>query len=63
MSKNEDVKVEVLKGATEPTTKDLDGKAGVYLWKFNAEPNKTVSIRHYYVVKYPKDRVLESTEE
>lgn len=63
VSRNADVKVEVLKGATEPTVKDLDGKAGVYLWKLNAEPQKMVAIRHYYSVKYPKDRVLEASEE
>jgi uncharacterized protein (TIGR02231 family) len=63
VSKNSDIKVEVLKGATDPTTKDMEGKSGVYLWQLNAEPQKTAVIRHYYVVKYPKDRVLESSEE
>jgi uncharacterized protein (TIGR02231 family) len=63
VSKNDDIKVEVLKGATEPTTKDVEGKSGVYLWKLNAEPQKTAVIRHYYAVKYPKDRLLQSSEE
>ncbi|MGC3979972.1 MAG: DUF4139 domain-containing protein [Steroidobacteraceae bacterium] len=63
VSKNADVKVEVLKGATAPTTKDLDGKAGVYLWKFEAKPQQTTAIQHYYSVKYPRDRVLESSYE
>ena len=62
VSKHVDVHVEILKGATEPTGKDVDGKAGVLMWKFNAEPQKPVSIRHYYSVQYPKDRRLEETE-
>ena len=59
VSRHADVKVEILKGATEPTTKDLDGKAGVMLWKFESAPQKTVAIRQYYSVQYPKDRRLE----
>ena len=63
VSRNDDVRVEVLKGATEPSERKLDGKAGVLLWKFSAEPRKLVSIRHYYSVRYPRDRILESTED
>jgi uncharacterized protein (TIGR02231 family) len=61
VSKNADIKVEILKGSTEPTTRDLDGKAGVLLWKLDAPPRKTVSIRHWYTVRYPRDRVLDSS--
>lgn len=63
VSKNADVKVEVLKGATEPTARDFNGKAGVYCWTFDAPPQKTVAIRHYYSVRYPRDRELEASEE
>ncbi len=63
VSRNNDVRVEVLKGATEPTRKDLDGRAGVYAWEFSAEPQKTVAIRHYYSVRYPRDRLLTRSEE
>ena len=63
VSRNNDVRVEVPKGATEPSVRQLDGKAGVLLWKFSAEPRKPVSIRHYYSVRYPRDRVLASTED
>lgn len=62
ISKHADVKVEILKGASEPTTRDLDGKAGVMLWKFNAAPQQAISIRQYYSVQYPRDRVLEAGE-
>jgi uncharacterized protein (TIGR02231 family) len=57
-----DIKVEVLEGATAPTVRDLDGKEGVYLWKLPGTPKKTESIRHYYSVRYPSDRMLSPTE-
>jgi uncharacterized protein (TIGR02231 family) len=53
-----DIKVEVLEGATAPTVRNLDGKEGVYLWKLPGTPKKTESIRHYYSVRYPSDRML-----
>ena len=55
-------KVEVLEGATEPTVRNLDGKEGVYLWKLPGTPKKTESIRHYYSVRYPSDRMLSPAE-
>lgn len=63
VSRNNEVRVEVLKGATEPNDRKLDGKAGVLLWKFSAEPRKLVSIRHYYSVRYPRDRILATSED
>ena len=63
ISKNADVHVEILKGATEPTTKDLDGKAGVWLWKLDPAPQQTVTIHQAYAVQYPAGRELaESTD-
>ncbi len=62
VSKHADVRVEVLKGATEPTVKDADGRAGVLLWRFDAQPQKTVSIRQYYSIQYPKDRHITESE-
>jgi uncharacterized protein (TIGR02231 family) len=56
-----DIKVEVLEGATAPTVRNLDGKEGVYLWKLPGTPKKTESIRHYYSVRYPSDRMLSPT--
>jgi uncharacterized protein (TIGR02231 family) len=56
------IEVEVLDGATPPTQRDLDGKEGVYLWRFAGTPMKTETIRHYYSVRYPSDRLLASTE-
>jgi uncharacterized protein (TIGR02231 family) len=62
VSKNADIHVEILKGATEATVKDFEGKPGVLLWKLDAPPQKAVSIRHYYSVQYPSGRELEQAE-
>jgi hypothetical protein len=56
------IKVEVLEGATAPTVRNLDGKEGVYQWKPPGTPKKTESIRHYYSVLYPSDRMLYPAE-
>ena len=56
------ITVQVLDGATPPTVKDLDGKAGVYLWRLAGAPRKTDTIRHYYSVRYPSDRTLANVE-
>jgi uncharacterized protein (TIGR02231 family) len=62
VSKNADLRVETLKDATLPTTKDADGKAGVLLWRFDAQPQKTVSIHHYYAIQYPRERQVSDSE-
>jgi uncharacterized protein (TIGR02231 family) len=62
VASEDDIKVEVLKGATAPTTKDFDGHAGVYLWRLTGEPRKTETIRHYYSVRFPRNRKLQQTE-
>jgi uncharacterized protein (TIGR02231 family) len=61
--KESGIKVEVLDGATPPTTRDLDGKAGVYLWRFPGTPKKTETIRHLYAVRYPSDKQLNQSDE
>jgi uncharacterized protein (TIGR02231 family) len=63
VSQNADVHVEVLKGATDPTIRALDGRAGVLLWRLNALPRKPASINHYYSVEFPRDRRLMNSEE
>ena len=60
--KESGITVQVLDGATPPTVRDLDGKAGVYLWRLDGTPRKTETIRHYYSVRYPSDRSLAATE-
>jgi uncharacterized protein (TIGR02231 family) len=58
VSQDAAVKVELLKGATAATTRDLDGKAGVMLWKLTLSPREKTVVRHYYSVAYPKGQVL-----
>jgi uncharacterized protein (TIGR02231 family) len=60
--KDSGIKVEVLDGATPPTEKDFDGKAGVYLWRLPGTPKKTETIRHLYSVRYPGDKVLSQSD-
>ena len=40
----------------------LDGKAGVMLWRLPTQPQQTATVRHYYSVRYPADRVLSQRE-
>jgi len=56
--RNTDITVEIADDATPATEKDLDGKAGLLLWKIKAEPQKMVAIKHYYSITYPKDKEL-----
>jgi uncharacterized protein (TIGR02231 family) len=62
VSREDDIRIEVLKGATPPTTRDLDGHAGLFLWRLAGEPRKTETIRHYYSVRFPRARELRQTE-
>ena len=61
ISKNEDIHVDILKGATDPTVKDLDGNAGVWLWKLEPAPQQTVTIHQAYSIQYPAGRQLQET--
>jgi len=61
VSRNADVHVEILKGATEPSVKDVEGKAGVWLWKLEPAPQQTVTVHQAYAVQYPADRQLQET--
>jgi uncharacterized protein (TIGR02231 family) len=61
VSKNEDVHVEILKGATEPSVKDLDGNAGVWLWRFAPPPQQTVTVHQAYAIQFPAGRELQET--
>lgn len=62
VARDDDIRVEVLKGATPPADTDFNGHAGVYLWRLNGEPRKTETIRHYYSVKFPRNRTLAQNE-
>jgi uncharacterized protein (TIGR02231 family) len=60
--RNKDIKVDIIKGSTEPTETKFEGRAGVYVWRLTLEPRKTVTIRHAYAVRYPKGMVLSEDE-
>ena len=60
--RDSDIKVEMIEGATPPTQKDVDGLQGVYLWRLAGTPRKTETIRHYYSVRFPRDRELAPVE-
>lgn len=62
VARDSDIHVEILKGATPPTSKDVNGHAGVFVWRLSGEPRKTETIRHYYSVKFPRNKSLASTE-
>jgi uncharacterized protein (TIGR02231 family) len=63
VSEDKGVRIETLKGASEPAVKDLDGRAGILLWKMTAQPRQAATIRHYYAVRYPADRELVARDE
>jgi hypothetical protein len=51
-----------LKDATPATTRDLDGKTGVLLWKLNLKPREHSIVKQHYSVGYPKGQRIEQTE-
>jgi uncharacterized protein (TIGR02231 family) len=63
VSRNDDVHVEVLKGATDPSVKDLDGNAGVWLWKFTPPPQQTVTVHVAYAIQFPAGRELQENSQ
>lgn len=56
---NDAINVEIDRAATPFDETDIDGNAGVNLWRVNAEPGETVELRHYYSVSYPQDNQLQ----
>jgi uncharacterized protein (TIGR02231 family) len=60
--RSKDIKVEMIKGSTEPTETRFEGRAGVYVWRLTLDPRKTVTIRHAYAVRYPKGMILSEDE-
>jgi uncharacterized protein (TIGR02231 family) len=62
VSKNADVHVDMLKGATEPSVKDVDGKPGVWLWKLAPAPQQTVTVHSAYAIQFPAEKQMQETE-
>jgi hypothetical protein len=51
-----------LKDATPATTRDLDGKTGILLWKLKLTPRERTTVKQHYSVGYPKGQRIEQTE-
>jgi uncharacterized protein (TIGR02231 family) len=62
VSQNAAIKVEALKDATPVTTRDLDGKTGIVLWKLNLIPRERKTVKQHYSVGFPKGQTLEPSE-
>jgi uncharacterized protein (TIGR02231 family) len=62
VSQNAAIKVEYLKDATPATTRDLDGKTGILLWKVNLTPRERTTVKQHYSVGYPKGQRVEQSE-
>jgi uncharacterized protein (TIGR02231 family) len=59
VARDSSIDVKIDREATPPTVRDLDGRAGVIAWRLQLEPRKPATVKHYYTVEYPKDRVVE----
>jgi hypothetical protein len=54
--------VDLLKDSTAATTRDLDGKAGVLLWRLELKPRQQATVKRYYSVSYPKGQQISEQE-
>ena len=54
----DDIEVEPLKSDTPPTVRDLEGKRGVFAWRFELAPDASQDVNFGYRVTWPKDRVV-----
>jgi uncharacterized protein (TIGR02231 family) len=62
VSQNAAIKVEYLKDATPATTRDLDGKTGILLWKLKLTPRERATVKQHYSVGYPKGQRVAQSE-
>ncbi|MEX0902860.1 MAG: mucoidy inhibitor MuiA family protein [Pseudohongiellaceae bacterium] len=58
VSRNNEIDVEIPGDATAATETDVDGEAGVLMWRFTLAPQETEVIRHYVRIEYPSDEEL-----
>jgi hypothetical protein len=62
VSQASSVKVELLKDATQATIRDLEGKAGVLLWRLELKPRQQATVKRYYSISHPKGQRLSEQE-
>lgn len=58
VTQNTDIEVEIPRGATRPTERDVDDRPGVILWRKTLAANKPWRIEHRYTISYPRDARL-----
>ncbi len=58
VSGHEDIRVRTLRGATNPTEKDMGGKQGLIMWRKTLAAGETWDITHAYSITYPDDKRL-----
>lgn len=63
VSRNSAIEVKMADDATPPDEKDLDGKSGVMMWRFEIAPQKMKVLNNYYKITYPKDADLDYEDE
>ncbi len=54
-STHEDIEVELLRGSTRPSERDVDKKRGVLAWTYDAAPNKDIAISFGYRITRPEN--------
>ncbi len=57
-SMNEDLKVEILRGATRISETDVNGQPGVVMWRKEIAAGETWEINHWYKISYPESKNL-----
>jgi uncharacterized protein (TIGR02231 family) len=58
VSEAQELAVEALSGATQPTGRDVDGRRGIVEWAFDLAPGASREIRHGWRLRWPSDRQL-----
>lgn len=57
-SKHEDLKIERLKGSTNPTASNIGQQPGVVMWRKSLQPGDVWEINQWYKISYPEGKRL-----
>jgi uncharacterized protein (TIGR02231 family) len=58
VSQNDDIEVAIDDDATPADQVDLNDKTGLILWRRQSTAAEPIEIKHYYSIRYPRDRRL-----
>ena len=61
VSRHADISVSLPREATSANDTDVDGEAGLLLWRLHLAPQQTETVRHYYDVRHPRDANIHFT--